>query len=490
MFALLAWSILGNLTITLAVVLGAGILLGLLTMMFSLAAWIISHWPVPNWRHIGSLLALIPALLLGLLLLRLSPGFGALLLVIVALGVLVALLPTPIRAEIQLSLRNIGRARVRSATTLVALFVGVFAVGLGLVLGQNLKDFLFTRSAQVNPDNAYILASSQDAPLVAARIAGLANVSHEQVSVAAPIRLVAINGQSIPAVAAQGETATLSGINGFDLAAGSLPLATLEQGAQDTRKGRLLSAADAGTANAVFPLSDSEAPARLKVGDDVLVSSLDGKATQTLHVVGFYTGLGTSAALSAILSDKGAATTLGEGSPYTIFALRLPASAQNADLQAIRQAVPGVITLGDAAAISQIESILDNIIQVVEAIASLAMFAGLVLIANTVALAMLERRRELGVLKAIGHTSGGVLSMVIVENGVLGIIGASSALILVSLGATLLARLTFDTATAPNTPIALILALAGATVALCMLVAGSVAWRSTHIRPLDVLRYE
>ncbi len=198
LFFLLALSILGNVAITLAVVLGAGAVLGLLTALFALIAWGISRWPIPNLRRVGSLLALAPFLLVGLLLARLSPGFGALLLALVVMGGLVAVLPASARAEIQLAMRNIGRARVRSATTLVALFVGVFAIGLGLVLGQNLKDFIATRNATVNQDNAYILASSQNAPLVAAQLARLANVTNEQVSLAAPARIVAINGHPAP----------------------------------------------------------------------------------------------------------------------------------------------------------------------------------------------------------------------------------------------------------------------------------------------------
>ena len=100
------------------------------------------------------------------------------------------------------------------------------------------------------------------------------------------------------------------------------------------------------------------------------------------------------------------------------------------------------------------------------------MFAGLALIANTVALAMLERRREIGILKAIGHTSRGILGMVLAEHGILGIVGAYAALLLVSLAATILSQLAFQSATGTSASVSLIVALAGATALLCMLVAG------------------
>ena len=490
LFFLLALGILGNLMVALAVVVGAGLALGLLTAFFSLVAGIISHWPVPSLRRGVSLLALVPFLLIGLLLLHLSAGFGALLLALVAAALVVAFLPRAAQAETQLALRNIGRARVRSATTLVALFVGVFAIGLGLVLGQNLKDFLASRNAAVNQDNAYILANSQDAPLVAVQLRRLPSVSNKQVSLAAPARLIAIDGQPAPTTSAPSETANLTGINGFDLAKGSLPPATLVRGTQDAHAGRLLMASDAGTLNAVFPLSEADAPYKLKLGDKVVVGSLDGKTAQTLHVVGFYTGLGTFAGLSAILTDRGVAATVSNGHPYMIFAVRLPLATQSQELQTIMQAVPGVITLGDAATLNDINTILNNIVAVIEAVASLAMFAGLVLIANTVALALLERRRELGILKAIGHTSRGILGMVLAEQGVLAMIGAYSALLVVSVAAAVLTQMTFHSTVETSGSVPMTLALAAATAALCMLVAGSVAWRATRIRPIEVLRYE
>jgi ABC-type antimicrobial peptide transport system permease subunit len=53
---------------------------------------------------------------------------------------------------------------------------------------------------------------------------------------------------------------------------------------------------------------------------------------------------------------------------------------------------------------------LDNIVAVIEAVASMALLAGILMIANAVALALLERRGEIGILKAIGHTSHSVLA--------------------------------------------------------------------------------
>jgi putative ABC transport system permease protein len=135
-----------------------------------------------------------------------------------------------------------------------------------------------------------------------------------------------------------------------------------------------------------------------------------------------------------------------------------------------------------------INGLLNNLIILLTAIASLAMLAGIIIIANAVALAMLERRRELGILKSVGYTSRSVLSEVLMENGVVGFTGAVLAMLLVTLATVVLAKLVFKTTLGVSAPIVLGIVLATALV--CMLVAWLVAWNATRVRPLEVLRYE
>jgi ABC-type antimicrobial peptide transport system permease subunit len=80
--------------------------------------------------------------------------------------------------------------------------------------------------------------------------------------------------------------------------------------------------------------------------------------------------------------------------------------------------------------------------------------------------------------------------MVLAEQGVLAMVGAYSALLVVSVAATVLTQVTFHSTVGTSGSVPQTLALAAATAALCMLVAGSVAWRATRVRPIEVLRYE
>jgi len=134
--------------------------------------------------------------------------------------------------------------------------------------------------------------------------------------------------------------------------------------------------------------------------------------------------------------------------------------------------------------IQQLNSILDMLV----AIASLSVIAAVIIIANAVALAMLERRRELGILKAVGYTSRTVLSEIMIENGIIGGLGAFLATLLASGGIALLGTQFFNIAL--TMPPMIVLSLVFSAILLAVLVATLVAWGSVRIRPLEVLRYE
>ena len=101
---------------------------------------------------------------------------------------------------------------------------------------------------------------------------------------------------------------------------------------------------------------------------------------------------------------------------------------------------------------------------------------------------MLERRRELGILKSVGYTRGSILSEVLIENGLIGGTGALLAMVLVFIATSLLGTYLFHLEFGVSSFIAF--ALIGGSILLAMLVAAFVAWNAVRVRPLEVLRYE
>jgi putative ABC transport system permease protein len=214
--------------------------------------------------------------------------------------------------------------------------------------------------------------------------------------------------------------------------------------------------------------------------------SADGKTPLTVTVKGFYSGI--SLVGGGMYSDNSVTQALSGGHQFYVYQLILDPRQAADKLNTISAAVPGVTTFNLADITVFINDLLNNFIVMLTAIASLAMIAGLIIIANAVALAMLERRRELGILKAVGHTSRSVLSGVLVENGIIGFTGALLAMLLVALAMALLGAFVFKQDFSVAWPITVGIVLA--TGVICMLVAAFVAVRATRVRPLEVLRYE
>jgi putative ABC transport system permease protein len=123
-------------------------------------------------------------------------------------------------------------------------------------------------------------------------------------------------------------------------------------------------------------------------------------------------------------------------------------------------------------------------------VASLALIVGGIVIANSVALSTLERRREIGIMKAVGLQRERVLGMLLLENGVMGLIGG---LIGVGIGSVVLLLLVtgmFGGALPGVIPYLTALQLMSLCIGIALLAAMLSAWGASGEKPLNVLRYE
>ena len=114
----------------------------------------------------------------------------------------------------------------------------------------------------------------------------------------------------------------------------------------------------------------------------------------------------------------------------------------------VREAVPGLSTLDDAS-----ES-LDILVTFLLIMALLTAVVGAMGLAGTMSMNVLERTREIGVMRAIGATDGAVMRMVIIEGALIGVISWGLAVVLsvpiTYLLATIVSLAVF------NTPIAIV----------------------------------
>jgi len=72
-----------------------------------------------------------------------------------------------------------------------------------------------------------------------------------------------------------------------------------------------------------------------------------------------------------------------------------------------------------------------NLFMLVAVMAGLSILAGLLLVANSVSLAMLDRRFEIGVLKSIGYSRWQVLASQVVEYTLMSVVVTFTALLLI-----------------------------------------------------------
>jgi putative ABC transport system permease protein len=129
---------------------------------------------------------------------------------------------------------------------------------------------------------------------------------------------------------------------------------------------------------------------------------------------------------------------------------------------------------------------------------SLALAVATLGIVNTLVMAILERRREIGVLKALGAADGDVKQLFFVEAGVMGLAGGVLGVLL---GWLIGQALTFATnvylkrqdlpgVQISSVPLWLIAGAIGFAVLVSLIAGLYPAWRAAKLNPVDALRYE
>jgi putative ABC transport system permease protein len=501
LFCLLAIVVLNDVVLGISAVYGAFIFLGLLSVFFGLVVLLVSILPVPERFNIKFLALLAASAVLSILIALVLPTFGYLLLGITILGFVVVLLPRTWKSNTKIALRNVGRQRARTTTTLLALFVGIFTIGLILVLGQDLRDKINNSLATSLNYNVFTIASNNSANALQSQLGTIPGLTKHTRTTIASTSPEAINGQpigdilknvpsgfSFSSLGREGVVSSLSGVEGFNVANGQVPDTTTI----NITDGRNLNASDAGTHNVLVGwqlVHLAPLKGHIGVGSTITLLSLDKKSSQTVTIVGVYRSTGFGGNIEPILTTTNTVQSLSPaGFSQTIFYMKINPDQIGKALHAIAQIAPDAFVFNLANIGDIIGQYLNDILLTLSTIAGLSLLAGIIIIANAVALAMLERRRELGILKSVGYTSRTVLSEVLIENGIIGGVGALLAMLLVTFAMGLLGKFVFKTSFDVNAII--VLALIVGAALLAMVTATIVAYGAVRVRPLEVLRYE
>lgn len=420
-------------------------------------------------------------------------------LVLIFAGILwlVGKIPLPFGLNYKMARRNLSRSRAKSATTMLVMMVGIFSVALVIILASSLKDTIkdtleksfgyniqltVKDDTQANAiikafDNKQVPGQDKYVPLVQANVR---LVTGGGVSAADLIaRKVEKDKANTSNQQNQGgfgnfNLAILGGINLQD----ATPLVKVDEGQMYSNDDQMVISKQ---------VRDDYG---LKVGDKMIYQDLGSGQQITLTITG-------------VVEDKNFIVSLGPATTTLARVQTIPghltAFEVNVDRGKVDQAInyfqtnfPGA----DATDLSFITNVINKIIDNVTAfpilLALLSLIAGAVLIANNVALAVLERRTEMGVMKSIGADNNRVLAIINWETGIVGLLGGLIGFALASTIASILISL-LGTADNPATltisPLVFV-GLIALAVGLSLVATVGSAWGASREKPLVVLRYE
>ncbi|MFN8163993.1 MAG: ABC transporter permease [Solirubrobacterales bacterium] len=155
-------------------------------------------------------------------------------------------------------------------------------------------------------------------------------------------------------------------------------------------------------------------------GDQVLLKG------ERFRVAGIYhAGAGFEDA-GVVVSPAAAARLAGARLGVTTIAVTLkPDASEEAVSAALRRTFPGTTTISNPGEAARANPGFEIVTKAVLVIAVLALVLGAIAVTNTMAMAVLERQRELALLSAIGWSPGQVAAIVVGEGAGVGLIGAT-----------------------------------------------------------------
>jgi putative ABC transport system permease protein len=461
-------------------------------------------------------------LLVGQILGRIGLGIGLAYAAMLVLGMAALILrgvvfvgsrlPTFGSTYVKLSQRAIRGQSGRTASTLLALAVGMFALSLVLLFTTSLINVI--NEFMTNQFGGNVIAggktreADQQVRSLLDESVGIKSVTHETVY---PARIAAINGdRDIDAIL---ENARQNARNEAGQSRGE-ELVTSREGVYDPyllqlrgfverfdmrRASETHREYELTAGNAIRPTSDKSIwlhvsdEARwlgLNVGDR-LALQFDGQDERTVTVAGLMTRP-SSEVVVVNLGDETPAISSDNVVPDGL-APRPSAYVVDVEEASVDAVLTALSELPDVVALeaSQLNELLERIFKQLSAlplmVAVLALFASGVIIANTVSLATLERRRQIGIMKAIGLRSRDVLRLLLLENGLVGLIGGVIGAGMGGLGVVLLGVVSDDPG---GFPVLTLVALVVLAVAIAMGATLVTAYSAARERPLIVLRYE
>lgn len=325
------------------------------------------------------------------------------------LGVLmwltVRLLPVGRLPLVNMARNNLKRRGISLIFAMIALFVGIVSLSMGGMMTINAQSILDKRQVEYEGNNLAVIAPvEQEAAVRAALEAqGVESVTPGYLTTALSIREIGAEENTLSSVIIARESAEQYLLEGEPW--GSVPDGVYVYSFMTGQAGSTVEITLLDGSTHIFPIAGT-----YRVSPNVVE-------------VGNSTGLLMPAELSLRLTEPDSIQYYARVSPD-----RLQTVAT-----ALGNALPETTVIDLVLYAARFSQVYQNLFIFAAAMAGLALLAGVLLIANSVSIAMIDRRYEIGVLKTVGYRRGHILWTLVVEYSLVAVIASAAGLGIVQL---------------------------------------------------------
>ncbi|HCB03026.1 MAG TPA: hypothetical protein DEQ43_02015 [Nocardioides bacterium] len=382
--------------------------------------------------------------------------------------------------EGRLAVDNSVRNPKRTATTANALLIGVFLVTLVAVAGNSMKDFAVGEINKLQSADYLVVSTGGTIdPEFVSKLEGVPDVIK-----VAPFRREPVTVDGEATVVSSGDLDALTQVANVRASAGSLDdLGPEKIAVLDTNAEAQGSAVELSTGT----VDDQN----VDVGSTVTVEDNQGHRSEFTVVALIEPSL-DSVQVGALLDPETFDSLFGQVAPTVAFVdVESGAQSETKDsINALADLRPDINVQEGNAVGKLIGTVFDFLIKAVTGLLLMSVVIALIGIINTMSLSILERRRELGLLRIIGMTDTRVRRMVTLEAVLIAFLGTLSGLLsglVVALALVLSINRLSEATITPSIPYLELLGVLVLGVVLGVLAALVPARRSTRLPVLDAI---